>query len=144
MHTMVCLPRGAKKKKVSANGLIPVCRGVYIHFHHWFRKSFKFSVEITANTFVSQKFVPVHFYSCPQAKLFPRFLSLSLRQTGIAHFPWTAFSKDIFSWAEKGGGGRTMELKKLPKLTWALVTSLDKFHHLCNFYIFGLFCCAII
>ena len=166
---MVCLPRGAKKK-VSANGLIPVCRGVYIHYfkintlifcspsfsenyrnpyvrinkmvnkhtvdYHpsssqlistiyplillqtpkgflspesflnfflnlyippWFRKSFKFSVEITANTFVSQKFVPVHFYSCPQAKLFPRFLSLCPGQTGIAHTPRTAFSEDIFS-----------------------------------------------
>ena len=32
-----------------------------------------------------------------------------------------------------------MELKKLPKLTGALVTGFDKLHHLCNPYIFGLY-----
>ena len=31
-----------------------------------------------------------------------------------------------------------MELKKLPKLTNVLVISFDKFHNLCNLYIFGL------
>ena len=31
-----------------------------------------------------------------------------------------------------------MELKELPKLTKVSVTSFDKFHHLCNLYIFGL------
>ena len=31
-----------------------------------------------------------------------------------------------------------MELKKLPKLTRVLVTGFDKFHHLCNLFIFGL------
>ena len=31
------------------------------------------------------------------------FLSLSTRQTGIAHSSQAAFSEDIFSWAEKGG-----------------------------------------
>ena len=32
-----------------------------------------------------------------------------------------------------------MELKKLPKLTKVSVTSFDKFHHLCNLYIFDIF-----
>ena len=31
-----------------------------------------------------------------------------------------------------------MELKELPKLTKVSVTSFDKFHYLCNLYIFGL------
>ena len=31
IHTLFCPPRGAKKK-VSADGLIPVCRGVYIDY----------------------------------------------------------------------------------------------------------------
>ena len=60
-----------------------------------------YSVKITANTFVNQKIESVQFYSCPQAKLSPRFLSLSPRLTGIAHSSRTAFSEDIFSW-ERG------------------------------------------
>ena len=59
-----------------------------------------YNVKTTAITFVSQK---IELYSCPQAKLSPRFLSLSSRQTGIAHFSQTAFSEDILSWAERGG-----------------------------------------
>ena len=51
-----------------------------------------YNVKTTANTFVSQKIESVQFYSCPQAKLSPRFLSLFPRQTGIAH----SFSNSIF------------------------------------------------
>ena len=89
------------------------------------------SVKITANTFVSQKIESVHFYS----KLSPEFLSLSPRQTGIAHSSRIALFEDIFSWGERGES--IMELKKLPKLKVS-VTSFDKFHHICNLYIFGL------
>ena len=56
-----------------------------------------YSVKITANTFVNQKIESVHFYSCPQTKLSPRFLPLFPRQTGIAHSSQTAFSDDILS-----------------------------------------------
>ena len=69
-----------------------------------------YSVEITANTFVSQKVESVHFYSCLQAKLSPRFLALSSRQTGIAHSSRIVFFEDIFSWG--GIGKRIMELEK--------------------------------
>ena len=102
----------------------------------WLRKSFKFSVKITANTFVSQKIDTVHFYSYPQAKLYCKILSLSSRQKRIVHSSRTVFFEDIFSWEERGE--RIIELKKIPKLTKVLVTSLDKFHNLCNLYIFGL------
>ena len=34
----------------------------------WLQKSFKFSVKITANTFVSQKIDSVHFYHYPQGR----------------------------------------------------------------------------
>ena len=64
-----------------------------------------YSVKITANKFVSQKIESVHFYSYPQAKLSPRFLSLSPRQTGIVHYFQTPFSEDIFFLAERGWGG---------------------------------------
>ena len=76
-----------------------------------------YSVKITANTFVSRKIE-------------------SPRQMGIAHFYQTAFFEDIFFWEARRE--RIMELKKLPKLTKVSVTSFDKFHHLCNLYIFGL------
>ena len=56
-------------------------------------KEFKiYSVKITANTFVNQKIESVHFYSCPQANLSPKFLSLSPKKTGIAHSFRTTFS----------------------------------------------------
>ena len=51
-----------------------------------------YSVKITANTFVNQKIESVQFYSCPQAKLSPKFLSLSPKKTGIAHSFRTTFS----------------------------------------------------
>ena len=66
-------------------------------------KSQIYSVKITPNTFMNQKIESVHFYSCPQAKISPRFLSLSTRQTGMAHSSRTASSEDIFSYAERGG-----------------------------------------
>ena len=50
---------------------------------------------------VSQKIESVQFYSCLQAELPPRFLSLSPRQTEIAHSSQTTFSEDIFFWAER-------------------------------------------
>ena len=56
-----------------------------------------YSVIITANTFVNQKIESVHFYSCPQAKLSHRFLSLSPRQTRIVHSSHTVLSGDILS-----------------------------------------------
>ena len=149
---------------MSANGLIPVWRGVYIHYFkinpphfllsclfwklsqplgqdkkiankhtvaYWlsyfygFLRAFLsrvflefspkfvystmvaeklqvYSAKITANTFANQKIESVHFYSCPQAKLSPRFLSLSSRQTGIAHSSWTAFFEDIFPEEKEG------------------------------------------
>ena len=56
-----------------------------------------YSVKTTANKFMSQKNESVQFYSGPQAKLSPRFLSLSPKQTGIARYSRTAYSEDIFS-----------------------------------------------
>ena len=80
----------------------------------WLPKFEICSVKTTANTFVSQKIESVQFYSCPQAKLSPRFLSLFPRQTGIAHSSWTAFSEDVFSWAE--GRGQDYVLEKITNI----------------------------
>ena len=103
----------------------------------WLQKGFKFiMLRLLANTFVSQKIESVHFYSYPKQNPLP---SLSPRQKGIAHSSGTRFSEDIFPEQKGGGSGeRIMELKKIPKLLRVLVTSSNKFYHLCNFYIFGL------
>ena len=98
------------------------------------RKSFKFILlRLLQIHLWVKKIESVHFYSCHQAKLSPRFLSLSRRETGIAYSSRTAFLEFIFSLGERGE--RIMELKKTPKLTKGLVTSFYKFHHLCNLYI---------
>ena len=78
-------------------------------------------LTLLANTFVTQKFESGHFYSCPQAKLSPRFWSFLPRQNKISHFLQKTFCEDQFLPQQKGGrggeGGRMiMELKKLPKL----------------------------
>ena len=87
----------------------------------WLWRSFKFIVfRLLANIFVSQKIKSLHFYSCPRAKLSPRFLSLSPREKEITHSSRAAFSEDISSSAERGGE-KIMEFKKLPKLTRVLV-----------------------
>ena len=64
-----------------------------------------------SHKFVSQKIEPAHYYSCPQAKLSHKFLSLPppppppppppltltpLRQKEITHSFLTAFSEDLF------------------------------------------------
>ena len=99
-----------------------------------------YSVKITANTFVSQKIESVHFHLCLQAKLSLGFLSLSSRQTGIAHFSRTAFLKIFFPERKRGGGGgrENYGVEKNTKINKGTITSFDKFHHLCNLYIFGL------
>ena len=101
-----------------------------------------YSAKTTANTFVSQKIESVQFYSCPQAKLSPRFLSLFPGRRELPIPPKQHFLKMYFP--EQSEGDRIMYLKKLPILTRVLVTSFDKFHHICNLYIFDLFCYAII
>ena len=54
-----------------------------LYISPWLRESFKFMVlKLLSNTFVSQKIHAVHFYSCPQAKLSPRFLSFPPQTEG--------------------------------------------------------------
>ena len=69
---------------------------------------------------MNQKIESVHFSSCSQAKLCARFLSSPPRQKEITHSCRTAFSEDLFSPKQKGGGGGEggiiMELQKLLKL----------------------------
>ena len=76
-----------------------------------------YSVKTTVNN-LSQKIKSVQFYSCPQAKLSPRFLSLSPRQTGIAHYSRTAFSEDIFP--EQKEGGEDYVVEKIAKINTSI------------------------
>ena len=58
---------------------------------------------------MSQKIESVQFYSCPKPKLFRRFLSLSPRQTGIAHSSLTALSEGIFPNQREGAKDYAVE-----------------------------------
>ena len=110
----------------------------------WLLQSFKCMVlRLLENTFVSHKIESVYFYPRPQAKLFPMFLSSPLQAEG--NYPFSLnkiFLKIYFSPAERG---RTMEPKIRPKLNlqgyWPQVLVNPT---ICNLYIFGLFCWAII
>ena len=64
-----------------------------------------YSVKVNANTLVSQKIESAQFYSWPQAKLSPRFLSLFIRQTGIAHSPEQHFLNIFFPEQKEGRRG---------------------------------------
>ena len=81
-------------------------------------------VKITEKkTFVSQKIKAVYFFSCPQAKLSPRFLSLSFQPGGTNPFPPTMLFQNLFFPAERG---KDYEAEKLTKIK--LVTGFDKSH----------------
>ena len=70
----------------------------------WLRKSFKFSVKITANTFVSQKIESVHFYSYPKQNSTASFYHYSPGRRELLIPPEQCFFK-IFFPEKKGGRG---------------------------------------
>ena len=63
-----------------------------------------YSVKITANTFVSQKIASVQFYSCLQAKLFPRFFHYPPGRQELPIPPEQGFLKIFFFLRRKGHG----------------------------------------
>ena len=82
IHPLIFLwsPKGFISPKPFLNFFL----NLYIPLCLW--KGFKFIVlRLRANTFVNQKIESVHFYSCPQAKLSPRFLSSPIRQKEVTH-----------------------------------------------------------
>ena len=101
IHTLIFLwtPKGF----ISPESFLNFFLNLYIP--PWLRKSFKFIVLRPLQIHLWVQKLNLQFYSCPQAKLSPRFLSLSPRQTGIAHSSRITFFEDIFSWAERGGRG---------------------------------------
>ena len=101
----------------------------------WLRKSFKFIVLrlLQIHLLVKKLNLFIFNYAPKQnPSLFPRQkeLSIILEQ---------CFLKIFF---QSRKGEEDYGVKKLTKLTSVLVTSLDKLHHLCNLYIFGL-CFAV-
>ena len=95
-------------------------------------------VKITGNKLVSQI---EYVFSCPQAKLFPRFLSLPLQEKEITHFSKTKRFENLFFSSREGEDYGAENMTKI-KLARVLVTSFDKFHHFWNHYIFG-FCFVV-
>ena len=97
-------------------------------------------VKITGKYICESKNECVYFYTCPQAKLFPRFLSSPLQAEGNYPFPQNnVFWKSIFSSKKHYG---TEKITKI-KLVRVLVTSFNKFTVFATFSWF-LICCAIL
>ena len=89
------------KGYISAEYVLIFFPNLYIPW--WLWKSFKFMVlKLLENTFASQKNGSVHFYSCPQAKLSPRFLS-SPGRWKLSISPKKRFLKIYFFPSRKGG-----------------------------------------
>ena len=101
-----------------------------------------YGVKITGKYICESKNKSVHFYSCPQAKLSLRFLSLPPREKEFTYSSRTVFS--VFFSPSERGTGEDYGVEKITKIKprRVLVASFDKFNHLCNFWF--LFCCAII
>ena len=94
-----------------------------------------YSVKIIAIHLWVKKLKLFIFNHAPMQNSSPGFYHYPPGRRELPILPEQRFSK-IFFPEEKGE--RIMELKELPKLTKVSVTSFDKFHHLCNLYIFGL------
>ena len=129
---MFCLPRGAKK----GTSILPITNyhisvdseGFYISrvflefspkpvYSIMVAEKFQiYNIKTPVNTFVSQ--IICSILLIPPSKTILQVLIIIPKADEICPF--------------------LMELKKFPKLTRALVTGFDKFHHLCNLYIFGL------
>ena len=92
-----------------------------------------YSLKITANAFVSQKLNLFFFTNAPKHNCPRGFYHYPPGRRELSIPPEKCFLK-IFFPEEKGGRG----LWIIPKFTKVSVTSLDRFHHLCNLYIFGL------
>ena len=105
-----------------------------LYIPRWLRKNLKFVVLRLLENTLSQKSEYVQIYSCPFAKLSPRFLSSPLPAVGnYAIPPNNAFLK-IYPSRIEGGLWRWKDNR---------VTSFDEFYHFCNLYIFG-FCFVVL
>ena len=137
---------------LSAYGLIPVCRGVYIHYFkinppHFLlsplfwklsqlsgqdQRNGKHTVDYHPSpSQLISKIHPLIFLRTPKGfisskSLFNLFFFL--------HSSWTAF---IFSWVERGQDYGVEKITKIKPMR-VVVTSFDKFDHLFNLYTFGL------
>ena len=112
-----------------------------LYIGQWLRESCKFMVlRLLENAFVSQKNESVHFYLCPKQKSLLGSYHNHSRHEEITHFSHTTFFVFFFSMeSEEDYGDQKMTKIKLARV---LVTSFDKFHHFCNYYIFG-FCSVV-
>ena len=110
------------------------------YFAPWQQQSFKFIVlRLMENAFVNQKVEFVHFCLFPQGKTLPQLL---ITTPGRRKLPISLKQRFLyFSSAESGEDYGAEKMTKI-KVARLLVTSFDKFHHLCNHCIFD-FCSVV-
>ena len=110
-----------------------------LYIPSWLQKSFKFMVlRLLGDTYVSRNLTMnlINFAHAPKQNSPP-----GRRELPIS--PGQLFLKIYFSPSRKSEDYGAEKMAKI-ELERVLVTSFDKFHHICNLYCFGLFSCAII
>ena len=90
-----------------------------------------YSVKITANTFVSPKIETCSFLLMALSKTPPSVFIIILQADGN----WNRIFW-IYFFLRRKGGGEDYGVEKITKIN--NVASFDKFHYLCNLYIFSL------
>ena len=132
IHTLIFL--WTRKGFISPEYFLNFFLNLYIP--PWLWKSFKVIVLRLLQYICESKNWICSFLIMPPSKTLSQVFIIILQADGNCPFLPNSVFEDIFSWGEREE--RIMDLKELPKLTKVLVTSFDKFHHLCNLYIFGL------
>ena len=117
-------PKGTIKGFISPEYFLNFFSNLYIP--PWLQKTFQFLVlRLSEDTFLLM----------PLSKILPK------AEGNYPFPPNRVFWKSVFHPAERGKDYAAEKMTKV-KLARVLVTSFDKFHHLCYFYIFG-FCFAV-
>ena len=103
----------------------------------WLRKSFKFIVLRLLQIHLWIKRLNLFIFThAPKQNSPPGFYHYSPGRRELRIPPKQRFRMIYFP--EQKERGEDYGIEKLPKLTRVLVTNLDKCHHSCNLYIFGL------
>ena len=107
----------------------------------WLWNRFKFIVlRLLENIFVSQRIELLIFTHAQKQNYFPGFYHYPQAEENYLFPPKQRFLKIYFPQQKGGWGvGENYGVEKINKIkpTRVLVTNFDKFHHLCNLYIFG-------
>ena len=100
-----------------------------------------YGVKVTGKYICESKNLTCSFLLMPPSKTLPQVFIINPRQKEITNSSRNDFSEDLF-FLSREEGEEDYGVEKITKSESLLVTSFDKFHHLCSLYIFG-FCLVV-